>query len=137
MGQMYEMLLDTEEWFTRREEIFRLRGKKCTICNIEDTYSRPLHIHHIKYTGLPWEAPDSDLICLCSLCHRKVHDGIELTNKDCLEAIIRFEENKRIEAEKKAARELRWAMNKDKTKKKIKKTKKKTGSKLEPFTIKL
>ena len=84
----YEKQLETEMWYSKRYHILSLRGKQCMYCGSKNN----LNIHHIKYTGMAWEAPDDDLICLCSNCHSKVHDVYDnsLTNDLCRKLIIDF-----------------------------------------------
>lgn len=33
-----------------------------------------LSVHHIKYNGDPWEAPNESLITLCDNCHKREHN---------------------------------------------------------------
>ena len=44
------------------------------VVNSEWFYCNRLDVHHIKYTNqFPWNAPDKDLITLCSECHKELH----------------------------------------------------------------
>lgn len=84
----YKEQLETEMWHSKRCHIFNLRGKQCMCCCDKNN----LNIHHIKYTGMAWEAPDEDLICLCNKCHNKVHDNsVEyFNNETCVELINNY-----------------------------------------------
>lgn len=56
----------------------------CQLCTDEKS---ELQVHHKKYTGEPWEAPDEDLVTLCCHCHKaeteaeKVADNIVFAMK--------------------------------------------------------
>lgn len=53
-------------WQKKRLKILERDGFKCQLCSDEET---ELQVHHLKYTGEPWEAPDKDLQTLCKHCH--------------------------------------------------------------------
>lgn len=66
MKKTYSDKLKDPRWQRRRLEILNRDDWKCLACgNHENT----LHVHHKKYTGNPWEAPDEDLETLCERCH--------------------------------------------------------------------
>ncbi len=66
----YSEKLKDKRWQERRYEIIKRDRATCKICG----YIGPkLNVHHLKYTGDPWDAPDEDLILLCKECHRTVH----------------------------------------------------------------
>lgn len=62
----YKELLKSPKWQKLRLEIFKRDKWKCVKCS--DT-EKTLQVHHLKYTGKPWEAPKKDLVTLCSDCH--------------------------------------------------------------------
>jgi hypothetical protein len=62
----YSDKLKNPRWQKRRLEILNRDGFKCTCCG---DIGSTLHIHHSKYTGEPWDAPESDLRTLCEDCH--------------------------------------------------------------------
>ena len=62
----YNELLKKPQWQKKRLNIFNRDKFACTIC--KDTESE-LHVHHLKYTGKPWDAKDEDLTTLCCDCH--------------------------------------------------------------------
>lgn len=35
-----------------------------------------VNVHHKKYTGMAWDAPDEDLITLCNEHHRIIHSTL-------------------------------------------------------------
>lgn len=66
-----QQLLDPR-WKAKRKSILTRDKFNCLNCKA----NLKLHVHHIRYTGYAWEAPDKDLITLCAACHKKVHTGI-------------------------------------------------------------
>jgi hypothetical protein len=62
----YSEKLRDPRWQKKRLQIFSRDGFKCISCNDPDT---ELQVHHLKYQGEPWEAPDEFLITLCRHCH--------------------------------------------------------------------
>lgn len=61
-------------WQQKRLKILERDRWKCSECgrmNLE------LHVHHLSYTGYPWDTPDDELITLCAMCHGYVHMGID------------------------------------------------------------
>lgn len=67
--QEYKEYLKDPRWKAKRLLVLKRDGKKCKKCGA----NVKLHVHHIKYTGMPWEAPFEDLITLCKICHIKEH----------------------------------------------------------------
>jgi hypothetical protein len=65
----YGQKLQDPRWKLRRQEILQRDSFTCTRCKTNSN----LQVHHIKYTGDPWEAPDKDLVTLCAVCHKAVH----------------------------------------------------------------
>jgi DNA-binding transcriptional ArsR family regulator len=71
MNKGYAKMLANSRWKAKRLDILKRDNFACAHCQATGR----LHVHHIKYTGIfPWQAPDKDLITLCSSCHRKVHN---------------------------------------------------------------
>jgi 5-methylcytosine-specific restriction endonuclease McrA len=66
----YADKLRNPKWQRKRLEIFQRDKWACTMCG--DTKTE-LHVHHEKYIGDPWEAPNDSLKTLCSLCHATEH----------------------------------------------------------------
>lgn len=87
----YTQQLNNPQWKAKRLSILERDDYSCKLCGSTDK----LHVHHIKYTGKAWEAPDENLITLCSCCHKIVHkknitiiitptlDGIIVIPEDC------------------------------------------------------
>ena len=66
----YSEQLKDERWLKRRVEILTRDRHRCRICGY---FGPKVNVHHLKYTGMAWEAPDEDLITLCNDCHYKTH----------------------------------------------------------------
>jgi hypothetical protein len=69
--QTYGELLRHPKWQMKRLKIFERDGAKCVLCGDNET---TLHVHHIKYTKNPWDAPDADLRTVCEYCHSLVEN---------------------------------------------------------------
>lgn len=64
----YHQYLMSSQWESKRQELFKLRGKKCERC--QDT--KDIQVHHKTYDRLGQEKL-TDLEVLCSACHQKEH----------------------------------------------------------------
>lgn len=65
----YKSYLYSDEWKLKREELFKLRGKKCERCKSENR----IEVHHISYSML-YREPLEHLEILCNICHAKHHN---------------------------------------------------------------
>lgn len=63
----YSEKLKSPKWQKRRLEILQRDNFTCQICTDTET---ELQIHHKKYTGEPYEAPEDDLVTMCKCCHK-------------------------------------------------------------------
>lgn len=70
----YSDKLKSPKWQKKRLEVLSRDEFKCCLCSDEKTQ---LHVHHLKYTKDPWDAPLEDLETLCVTCH-----SIKETHKD-------------------------------------------------------
>lgn len=70
----YAELLKDPRWQKKKTEILELDDFTCRWCGCK---YRPLHVHHVEYykDHLPWEYEDDNLVTLCEVCHKRVHDG--------------------------------------------------------------
>ncbi len=69
---LYDNYLRSEKWKTIRENLFKLRGKRCEDCHT----TKNLHVHHLHYNTLTMERPE-DLKILCKSCHDKEHRRLD------------------------------------------------------------
>jgi hypothetical protein len=65
----YLKYLDSKEWATIKIEMKLYKGNKCEICNS----SKNLHVHHKNYKNL-FKEEYSDLMLVCEVCHKKIHN---------------------------------------------------------------
>ena len=69
----YRKALKSPKWQAKRRVILKRDNNTCTKCGCKNN----LHVHHTYYLigKMPWEVPDDCLITLCNLCHKKAHEG--------------------------------------------------------------
>lgn len=65
-NKSYSEKLKDPRWQKKRLEIFDRDKWTCRYCGETE---RTLHIHHTKYVGEPWEAPNDTLETVCEACH--------------------------------------------------------------------
>jgi 5-methylcytosine-specific restriction endonuclease McrA len=70
LRKAYDEHLLSEQWDKKKQKVRRRDGKRCQVCGDGKT----LETHHLTYERVFVEKL-SDLILLCSSCHRKVHRG--------------------------------------------------------------
>lgn len=75
MEELYSGKLKDPRWRKKRAAIIERDNRKCKQCG---GYQH-LEVHHKKYTGEPWEAPDEDLETLCLTCHQIVEQFKKLS----------------------------------------------------------
>jgi len=64
----YNRYIRSDDWKAKREQRKKLDGNKCRNCGSKIG----LEVHHKDYCGLGKEDVKSDLVTLCSDCHKKV-----------------------------------------------------------------
>lgn len=64
----YRKYLRSPEWKSKREELFKLRGKKCEMCGSTEK----IHVHHLTYERIGDETMQ-DLQVLCEKHHMEQH----------------------------------------------------------------
>lgn len=75
----YSEKLKSPKWQRKRLEIFNRDNFTCTKCG--DT-ERQLQVHHLKYTGEPYDAPNENLITVCEYCHFVIEDLKTITSEN-------------------------------------------------------
>jgi 5-methylcytosine-specific restriction endonuclease McrA len=66
----YSEKLKDRRWKVKRLRILIRDRFKCAICG---KVSERNQVHHLKYSGDPWDVDDKDLITLCKYCHYTHH----------------------------------------------------------------
>lgn len=79
----YSKKLKDPRWQRVRLRIFERDNFTCQMC---DSTENSLCVHHIKYSGEPWEAPDEYLITLCEFCHEVEHNNREVVDRNLLDS---------------------------------------------------
>lgn len=67
----YQNQLLDKRWLKKREQVFKLKGRKCSVCGTIHN----LQIHHLRYLDnkYAWEYKMKDLVVLCDSCHKRKH----------------------------------------------------------------
>lgn len=76
-NQRYQEYLSSYEWRIIRKNVLEIDNFKCVSCNSKSN----LHIHHITYKNVGNENT-GDLLTLCSLCHKIIHQMNYAERKD-------------------------------------------------------
>jgi hypothetical protein len=76
-NQRYQEYLSSYEWRIIRKNVLEIDNFKCVSCNSKSN----LHIHHITYKNVGNE-DTGDLLTLCSLCHKIIHQMNYAERKD-------------------------------------------------------
>lgn len=71
----YSEKLKDPRWQRKRLEIFNRDDWTCQNCKATN---KTLVIHHLKYSGNPWEVENEFLKTLCEDCHESSHDEISI-----------------------------------------------------------
>lgn len=67
----YAEKLKDPRWQKRRLTVMNRDKWACVYCGDKEI---TLAVHHKKYTGEPWMAPDNDLITVCEHCHQEIEN---------------------------------------------------------------
>lgn len=62
----YQEKLKHPKWQKKRLEILERDKFMCCLCGDTET---TLNVHHLEYTGNPWDAASEKLQTLCEHCH--------------------------------------------------------------------
>ena len=73
----YSKYIRTKKWKTLASLVKEKAGNKCVFCGSE----KKLVAHHHNYINLYNETED-DLICVCNICHMKIHRGCYCMRED-------------------------------------------------------
>ena len=73
----YSKYIRTKKWKTLASLVKEKAGNKCVFCGSE----KKLVAHHHNYINLYNETED-DLICVCNICHYKIHNGCSCMRED-------------------------------------------------------
>lgn len=81
----YAEKLKDPRWQKKRLKILERDNWTCVYCGDKES---TLHIHHLKYSGEPYEADDMDLLTACKYCHSLIEyyknfKGIRFARFNC------------------------------------------------------
>jgi hypothetical protein len=68
---VYSDKLKSPLWQRKRLEVMQRYCFKCRLCGDTET---SLHIHHLEYSGEPWQVDNDKLITICEDCHYVIED---------------------------------------------------------------
>ena len=77
----YQEQLNDPRWIEKKTRILERDNYKCRYCRND---LGQMHVHHMRYKGMAWEAPDYWLVTLCKTCHAKAHCEFGILNKKLL-----------------------------------------------------
>lgn len=81
----YDKYRKTKKWKTLASLVKEKAGNKCVFCGSE----KKLVAHHHNYINLYNETED-DLICVCNICHYKIHRGCSCFKDNDLCEVCKF-----------------------------------------------
>ena len=90
----YADKLKDPRWQKKRLEIMNRDGFACVRCHKD---FETLHVHHLKYSGEPWEADNKDLMTLCESCHESEHTGERMEFEHQLLSALKLHSTSTIE----------------------------------------
>jgi len=80
----YSKQLKHPKWQKKRLKILERDNFTCVHCGDTET---TLNVHHKKYTGMAWDAPDENLETVCEDCHFLINDIESIKNNRCFNCI--------------------------------------------------
>lgn len=69
---LYKQYLRSQVWKRISKQIKENADFRCKLCGS----SRSLRVHHHTYDNV-FKETEKDLICLCNICHYKIHNGCD------------------------------------------------------------
>ena len=84
----YSKYRKTKKWKDIARAVKEKAGKKCVFCNSE----KNLVAHHHNYINL-YNETENDLICVCNICHYKIHNGCYCRKEEVQCACCEYSKN--------------------------------------------
>lgn len=74
----YKEYLKSDKWRAIAKKRFEIDNYTCQMCGSRGTPNNPLEIHHLSYKHIGNEQNRiyEDLVCLCHICHKLLHNGM-------------------------------------------------------------
>ncbi len=76
--------LKDPRWQKKRLEILNRDEWSCRICGDKET---TLNIHHVAYSGEPWEADSNSLLTMCESCHKDETEWLKTSQKELIKSL--------------------------------------------------
>lgn len=86
--QIYHDYLRSDKWKQKREDLFKIRGRRCERY-VEGKCSNKIEVHHKTYENI-FDEKLEDLEVLCNVCHRKEH---KIDTENAIKAIKILKDN--------------------------------------------
>ena len=84
----YSKYIRTKKWKTLASLVKEKAGNKCVFCGSE----KKLVAHHHNYINL-YNETENDLICVCNICHYKIHNGCYCRKEEVQCACCEYSKN--------------------------------------------
>lgn len=81
----YPAKLRDPRWQKKKNGILERDSYRCQMCKSTD---RTLSVHHLAYSGEPWDVQDSELITLCCNCHEEVERAVKAVRRLTANAVF-------------------------------------------------
>jgi hypothetical protein len=88
----YFQYIKSTMWRTRKHKYYQTHSRKCEACGRTDS----IELHHIVYPDSFGREKDTDLVCLCDICHSDFHRG-RITRKDMRAETKQFIETRQLQ----------------------------------------
>ncbi len=96
-GLSYDDYLKSKRWSRIRSRLKKLtQNKVCRKCKTD----KNLHLHHLTYQYINTKNDTKNIMALCDVCHKKVHDISKKKQISVYKATIKFLGIKPIRTEK-------------------------------------
>lgn len=82
--KIYSEKLKDPRWQKKRLEILQRDEFTCQNCGDKEN---TLNVHHIAYSGEPWEAPNNLLITYCEECHKQEEVSVKEASLDLIKEL--------------------------------------------------
>lgn len=80
----YSQKLKDPRWQKKRLEILNRDEFTCRICG-DDTST--LHVHHVSYSGNPWDVENNLLLTVCESCHEEETMELKQSQTELIKAL--------------------------------------------------
>lgn len=86
MAKSYSDKLRDPRWQKRRLETLNRDSFSCRYCGDKES---ELQVHHLKYSGDPWDTELEDLVTTCVHCHKVIEASKKFFSLDLIFSVIK------------------------------------------------